>query len=106
MSPKPRITPPAREQALKTSSPYIPFSAPEALMDWREHVWIDPERMHGLACMRGTRIPVHVILDNLAAGESAESILIEYPTLRAEHIRAALAFAAELAHERVVPIPA
>ena len=37
-------------------------------MDWREHVWIDPARMHGIPCMRGTRIPVYVVLDNLAAG--------------------------------------
>ena len=75
-------------------------------MDWREHIWIDPERMHGLPCLRGTRVPVYVILDNLAGGESAERILTEYPSLRPEHIPAALAFAAELAHERVVPIPA
>ncbi|MBA2291614.1 MAG: DUF433 domain-containing protein [Gemmatimonadales bacterium] len=75
-------------------------------MDWREHIWIDAERMHGLPCLRGTRVPVFVILDNLAGGESAERILAEYPSLRPEHIPAALAFAAELAHERVVPIPA
>ena len=75
-------------------------------MEWREHVWIDAERMHGTPCMRGMRIPVHVILDNLAAGESPDTILAQYPTLRPEHIPAALAFAAELAHERVVPIPA
>jgi len=75
-------------------------------MDWREHIWIDPERMHGLPCLRGTRVPVYVILDNLAGGETAERILTEYPSPRPEHIPAALAFAAELAHERVVPIPA
>ena len=75
-------------------------------MEWRAHIWIDAERMHGVPCLRGTRVPVYVILDNLAAGESAETILSEYPTLRPEHIPAALAFAAELAHERVVPIPA
>jgi uncharacterized protein (DUF433 family) len=56
--------------------------------------------------MRGTRVPVYVILDNLAAGESADTILAQYPTVRPEHIPAALAFAAELAHERIVPIPA
>jgi uncharacterized protein (DUF433 family) len=75
-------------------------------MNWREHIWIDAERMHGIPCMKGTRVPVHVILDNLAEGESAETILDEYPTLRPKHIRAAIAYAAELAHERVVPIPA
>ena len=75
-------------------------------MDWREHIWIDPARMHGTPCMRGTRVPVYVVLDNLAAGETAETILDQYPSLRAEHIPAAIAYAAALAHERVVPIPA
>ena len=75
-------------------------------MNWREHIWIDAERMHGVPCMKGTRVPVYVILDNLAAGETAATILDEYPSLRPEHIPAAIAYAAELAHERVVPIPA
>ena len=75
-------------------------------MDWRAHVWIDPERMHGTPCMRGTRVPVYVVLDNLADGVTAETILDEYPSLKPEHIPAAIAYAAELARERVVPIPA
>ena len=75
-------------------------------MNWREHISIDAARMHGTPCFRGTRVPVYVILDNLAAGESVETILHEYPSVRPEHIPAALAFAAELAHELVVPIPA
>ena len=75
-------------------------------MDWRQHIWIDPERMHGTPCMRGTRVPVYVVLDNLAGGETEENILEQYPSLRPEHIRAAIAYAAALAHERVVPIPA
>jgi uncharacterized protein (DUF433 family) len=49
---------------------------------------------------------VYVILDNLAAGESPETILEQYPSLEAAHIPAAIAYAAALAHERVVPIPA
>lgn len=75
-------------------------------MNWRDHIWIDPERMHGTPCMRGTRVPVHVVLDNLAAGEAVETILREYPSLRPEHIPAAIAYAAAIAHARVVPIPA
>jgi uncharacterized protein (DUF433 family) len=74
-------------------------------MDWRGHIWIDAARMHGVPCMLGTRIPVYVVLDNLAAGETAETILSQYPSLRPEHIPAAIAYAAELAHERVVPLP-
>ena len=49
---------------------------------------------------------VSVVLDNLAAGESPERILDQYPTLRPEHIPAALASAAELARERIVQMPA
>jgi uncharacterized protein (DUF433 family) len=75
-------------------------------MDWRPFITADPEIMHGAVCFRGTRIPVSVVLDNLAGGESAVAILTEYPTLRAEHIPAAIGYAADLARERVVPLPA
>lgn len=75
-------------------------------MDWKPYVAADPQIMHGAVCLRGTRIPVSVVLDNLAAGETPASILEEYPTLRPEHIPAAIAYAAELARERIVPIPA
>jgi uncharacterized protein (DUF433 family) len=49
---------------------------------------------------------VSVILDNLAAGEPTQAILKSYPTLKPEDIQAALQYAAELARERVVPLPA
>jgi uncharacterized protein (DUF433 family) len=75
-------------------------------MDWRALISADPQVMHGAVCFRGTRIPVSVVLDNLAAGESAEAVLVEYPTLQAQHIRAAIGYAAELARERIVPLPA
>jgi uncharacterized protein (DUF433 family) len=59
----------------------------------------------GEICATGTRIPVTVILDNLAEGASSEQILASYPSLRPEHIQAALSYAAELAHEeKLVPI--
>lgn len=75
-------------------------------MDWRLFISADPKIMHGAVCFRGTRVPVSVVLDNLAAGASPESILAEYPTLEAEHIPAAIAYAADLARERIVPFPA
>jgi uncharacterized protein (DUF433 family) len=75
-------------------------------MDWRRHIRVDPLVLHGTACFVGTRVPVSVVLDNLAAGETSERILEQYPTLRPEHIPAALAYAAELARERIVQIPA
>jgi uncharacterized protein (DUF433 family) len=61
--------------------------------------------MHGTVCFRGTRIPVSVVLDNLADGETPERILDQLPTLKPEHILAAIAYAAELARERVLPVP-
>lgn len=68
-------------------------------MDWRERISVDPEICHGKPCIKGTRVMVSIILDYLSAGESEEEILKQYPTLKAEDIRAAVAYAAWLAHE-------
>lgn len=75
-------------------------------MDWKPYITTNPEIMHGAVCFRGTRIPVSVVLDNLAVGETPERILEQYPSLKLEHIPAAIGYAAELARERIVPIPA
>jgi uncharacterized protein (DUF433 family) len=74
-------------------------------MDWKPYITSDPEVMHGAVCFRGTRVPVSVVLDNLADGETPERILDQYPFLKPEHIPAAIAYAAELARERLVPVP-
>ncbi len=60
---------------------------------------MNPAICHGKACIRGTRILVSVILDNIAAGLSRSEILASYPSLRPEDIHAAIAYAAELARE-------
>lgn len=73
-------------------------------MDWMERISVDPSICHGKACIKGTRIMVSVILDNLAAGVSEEEILKSYPSLTPEDIQAAIAYAAELARERLVPL--
>lgn len=73
-------------------------------MNWRERISVDPMICHGKACIKGTRIMVTVILDNLAAGVSHEEILKSYPTLTQDDINAAIAYAAELARERVMPL--
>jgi uncharacterized protein (DUF433 family) len=75
------------------------------MMNWRERISVDPQVCHGKACIKGTRIMVSVILDNLAAGEPVDAILRSYPTLRGEDIQAALGYAAELARERMVALP-
>ncbi len=74
-------------------------------MDWRERVSVDPLVCHGNACVKGTRVMVSVVLDNLAEGISPEEILSSYPSLTLEDIQAAIAYAAELARERVAPLP-
>jgi len=68
-------------------------------MDWRAYISIDPAVCHGQACMKGTRIPVFVVLDNLAAGLAPDEIRASYPTLSREAIRAAIAYGAALARE-------
>jgi uncharacterized protein (DUF433 family) len=75
-------------------------------MDWKPYIATDPRIMHGAVCFRGTRVPVSVVLDNLAGGESPKDILDNYPSLVPEHIPAAIAYAADLARERIVPVPA
>ncbi len=71
-------------------------------MNWRDHITVDPSVCHGKACVRGTRVMVSVILDNLAAGISIDSILKSYPSLNHEQVQAAMAYAADLARNRVV----
>lgn len=74
-------------------------------MNWKERISVDPNVCHGKACIKGTRIMVSVILDNLAAGEAAERILGSYPSLEQADIDAALHYASEMARERVVTLP-
>jgi len=73
-------------------------------MNWRDRITVDPAVCHGKACIKGTRIMVSVVLDNLAAHVPASEILAGYPSLAAEDIDAAIAYAAELARERVIPL--
>lgn len=71
-------------------------------MDWRTRITTDQAICHGKACVKGTRIMASVVLDNLAAGQSPEEIIQLYPTLDREDVTAVMAYAAELARERVV----
>jgi len=73
--------------------------------EWHDRISINPNVCHGKACIRGTRIMVSVILDNLAAGVNEDEILRSYSSLSPEDIDAALNYAAELARERAVPLP-
>lgn len=75
-------------------------------MNWREGISVNPNVCHGKACIAGTRIMVSIILDNLAAGLSETEILSSYPSLKPEDIKAVIAYAAELARERIIPLAA
>lgn len=68
-------------------------------------ITVDPKICHGKPCIRGTRIMVSVILDNLAEGATPEEIVRDYPPLKIEDVRAAIAYAAELAgEEEMLPL--
>ena len=71
-------------------------------MNWRNRISADPLICHGKACIKGTRILVSVILDNLAEGISESDLLKSYPSLASEDIKAAIAYAAELSREKLV----
>ena len=73
-------------------------------MDWKERISINPQICHGKPCIKGTRIWVSLVLDFLASGESIETILQEYPHLTREDILACIAYGAEAARERFIPI--
>ena len=57
-----------------------------------ERVTADPNVCHGKACIRGTRVMVSVILDNLAAGLSVVDIVKEYPSIKPEDVQAAIVY--------------
>lgn len=75
-------------------------------MDWHRYITVDPNVCHGQACVASTRIPVSVVLDNLAAGVSESEILKSYPRLSHEAIQACIAYAAEVVREEVLALPA
>ena len=64
-------------------------------MHYIDRISVDPNICHGKACIKGTRVLVSVILDNLAAGLKPVEILASYPSLAEEDIKAAIAYAAE-----------
>jgi uncharacterized protein (DUF433 family) len=75
-------------------------------MAWQDHIEIDPARLGGKPVVRGTRIPVELVVDMVADGWPDERILDEYPTLTPDAVRACLRYAANLLREeRRFPLP-
>ena len=74
--------------------------------DWRERIVIDPAIHHGVPCIKGTRVPVSVLVGSIANGDSISDLLAAYPHLTEADIHAALKFAAEAVnHADFIPLP-
>jgi uncharacterized protein (DUF433 family) len=69
-----------------------------------DRIHVDPAVCHGQASIRGTRLTVAQVVGMLAAGDTIEDLLTEYPQLTREDILAALEYAAALAEEQVTPL--
>ena len=70
-------------------------------IDWREHIASTADILRGKPRIKGTRIPVSLILGYLAAGQTAEEIMAELPDLRKEQIAACLDYARALSEFEV-----
>jgi uncharacterized protein (DUF433 family) len=68
-------------------------------MNWRDHIYSNPEIGFGVPIFRGTRIKVEFVLELMGAGWSAEQIAEEYPGVVPPHLQAAAAFAADMLHD-------
>jgi uncharacterized protein (DUF433 family) len=76
-------------------------------MSWRDRISIDPRIHHGDPCIKGTRVPVSVIVGSVADGDTPEQIIDAWPQLAPEDIKAALRFAAEaVSNADFIPITA
>jgi uncharacterized protein (DUF433 family) len=67
-------------------------------------ITVDPNKMGGVPCIRGLRIPVATVVDMVADGMTDTEILEAYPDLAHEDIREALRYAAEAVRERELPL--
>lgn len=68
---------------------------------WKDYITSDPEVLRGKPRLKGTRIPVSLVLGYLAAGKTAEEIMVEFPDLTREQVAACLDFARDLAEFEV-----
>jgi len=74
-------------------------------IDWHKHIVVDSEIHHGEPCIKGTRIPISMIVGSVADGMDFSEILEAYPQLKKESIQAALAYAADVVrHEVFLPL--
>lgn len=78
------------------------FVEKATMLDWQKYITSDPDILYGKPTIKGTRIPVDLILEKLAHGETTEQLLKAYPRLNREAIDACLFFAAEAVKNEVV----
>lgn len=71
-------------------------------INWQKYITIDPGIHHGEPCIKGTRVPVSIIVGSIADGMTFDEILDAYPQLKRESIQAALAYAAEVVRQEVI----
>lgn len=71
---------------------------------WRKRISIDPRVHHGKPCIKGTRVPVSVIVGSIADSDTPEQIMVSWPQLTAEDMTAALRFAAKAASRADVAV--
>jgi uncharacterized protein (DUF433 family) len=73
-----------------------------ARIHWKDFVAIDPEIHHGEPCIKGTRVPVSIILGSIADGMTIEDVIKEYPQLKPDAVRAALSYAADAVRQDIL----
>jgi uncharacterized protein (DUF433 family) len=69
---------------------------------WQNFIVIDPEIHHGEPCIKGTRVPVAIVVGSIADGMTIEQVIQEYPQLGREAVQAALAYAADVVRQDVL----
>ena len=72
------------------------------MIDWKSHIESDPNKLYGKPVIINTRIPVDLVLEKLASGDSTEEIIEAYPNITKEHVAACLYFAADSIKNEVI----
>ena len=84
--------------------PHIVHYGVDMSSDYTKIITVEPGKRGGKPCIRGLRVTVYDVLDYLAAGMSEDEILVDFPDLEREDIRASLAFAADR-ERRLMSLP-
>lgn len=90
-------------RSVRTVVPLPSASQGARIGDMFDRITFEPTTLGGRACIRGLRIPVSVIVSQIAHGATNKEILKDYPDLEAEDLRQALEYAAWLTHEEIHP---